>query len=114
MQYSLQRGRRFGPAPDWTFVNEVAPIPRCPDKDVVGPPIFPGNPNCALAMLFDPAGPRRLAFTALWYCARTLRAAITDDYARLASGGGQPFPGGIPVYPLSSYRQFRPFGFLYL
>ena len=36
----------------------------------------------------------------------TLRAALSDDYAKLASGGGQPFPGGIPVYPLSSCREF--------
>jgi hypothetical protein len=26
-------------------------------------------------------------------------------------GGGQLFPGGIPVYPLSSVGKFRPFGF---
>ena len=36
----------------------------------------------------------------------TLRAALSDDYAKLTSGGGQPFPGGIPVYPLSSCREF--------
>src|SRR5664279_455760 len=36
----------------------------------------------------------------------TLRAVLSDDYAKLASGGGQPFPGGIPVYPLSSCREF--------
>ena len=26
-------------------------------------------------------------------------------------GGGQPFPGGIPVYPLSSVGKFSPYGF---
>ncbi|MCX6929724.1 MAG: hypothetical protein NT154_41905 [Verrucomicrobia bacterium] len=36
----------------------------------------------------------------------TLRAALSDDDAKLASGGGQLFPGGIPVYPLSSCREF--------
>ena len=36
----------------------------------------------------------------------TLRAALSGDYAKLASGGGQPFPGGIPVYPLSSCGEF--------
>ena len=40
----------------------------------------------------------------------TLRAAIAGDDAKLASGGGQPFPGGIPIYPLSSVGKFRPFG----
>ena len=95
--------------------------------------MFPGNPIVLLPCSPTTVGPRRLAFTALWWCPRTLkrrrlqrcgqfrgsitrlrhwlstlRAAIPDDDARLASGGGQPFPGGIPVYPLSSYRQFRP------
>src|SRR5664279_3651103 len=36
----------------------------------------------------------------------TLRAVLSDDDAKLASRGGQPFPGGIPVYPLSSCREF--------
>ena len=91
--------------------------------------MFPGNPNVPLPCSQTPAGPRRLAFTALRYCSRrsnnespsiwlfrgsitrlqhwlfTLRAALSDDYAKLASGGGQPFPGGIPVYPLSSGRE---------
>jgi hypothetical protein len=92
-----------------------------------GPPRFPVNPNVPLPWSRTPAGPRRLAFAALRYCPRrldnegsdnclfrgsiarlwyslsTLRAALTSDYARLASGGGQPFPGGI-VAPTEFFR----------
>ena len=74
----------------------------------------PREPRCAFALLFDPGGPRRLALTAFGCCSRlsdnesssdvtlfrgsiarlqhwlfTLRAALSDDYAKLASGGGQ-------------------------
>ena len=42
----------------------------------------------------------------------TLHAALSDDDAKLASGDGQFFPGGIPFYPLSSVGQFQPLGFL--
>ena len=79
--------------------------------------MFPGNPNVPLPCSQTPAGPRRLAFTALRYCSRrsnnespsiwlfrgsitrlqhwlfTLRAALSDDYAKLASGGWPTFPG---------------------
>ena len=48
----------------------------------------------------------RGSITRLQHWLFTLRAALSDDYAKLASGGGQPFPGGIPVYPLSSCREF--------
>ncbi len=105
-------------------------------KDDVGSPKFPENPIVPLPCSRTPAEPRCLAFTALRCCPPTigpegprrhgsfrssiawpqlwlftLRAAIAGDDAKLASGGGQPFPGGIPVYPLSSVGKFRPFGF---
>ena len=41
----------------------------------------------------------------------TLHAAITGADAKLAFRGGQPFPGGIPVYPPSSVWKFPAFGF---
>jgi hypothetical protein len=41
----------------------------------------------------------------------TLRAAITGDEAKLASGGGQSSPSGIAVHPLSSVGKFPPYGF---
>ena len=41
----------------------------------------------------------------------TLRAAITGDDAKPASGGGQSSPGGIAVHPLSSVGKFPPYGF---
>jgi hypothetical protein len=104
-------------------------------KDDVGSPKFPENPSVPMPCSQTPAEPWRLAFTAPWCCPPsvelggprrhcsfrssitrpehwlfTLRAAITGDDAKLASGGGQPFPGGIPVYPLSSVGKFPPFG----
>ena len=90
----------------------------------------PWEPQCALAVLLDPgrtsapgssrrsgAAPAvlttkaptlslfRCSITRLRHWLFTLRAAISGDYAKLASGGGQPFPGGIG-YPLSSSEQF--------
>ena len=43
-------------------------VPRCPDKDVGGLPMFPGNPNVLLPCSSTPAGLGRLAFTALRCC----------------------------------------------
>jgi hypothetical protein len=95
----------------------VHPFPVFSPKDVHGSPMFPGNPDMPVPCSQTPAGPRRLAATALRCCPRyvdgegsrkqlfrgsiarlqhalsTLRAAFTGDDARLASGGRLAFPG---------------------
>jgi hypothetical protein len=94
----------------------------------------PREPLCASALLSDPGrasvpslrgtsvlppsgrqgGPQqpdyfRGSITELQHSLFTLRAALTSDYAKLASGGGQPFRVGV-YYPLSSVGRFRPCG----
>ena len=56
-----------------------AHLPRCPDKDVVGPPMFPGNPSVLLSCSATPAGLRRLAFAALECCPRLLYNEDSSD-----------------------------------
>ena len=105
-------------------------------KDDVGSHKFPENPVVPLPCSRTPAEPRCLAFVALRYCPPTaerggprrpwsfrssitrpqhwlftLRAAITDDDAKLASGVWPIFPGGDSCYPLSSVGKFPPFSF---
>ena len=117
-------------------INRCHPLPVLSPQGTCGSPKFPENPIVPLPCSRTPAEPRCLAFTALRCCPPirepegprrprafrssitrpqhslfTLRAAISDDDAKLASGDGQSFPGGIPVCPLSSVGKFPPFGF---
>ena len=107
----------FSPGP--SFAGLDRDTLGCP-KDGVGSPRFPGNPCVPMLCSQTPVEPRCLAFTALRYCPPlrrqrgprrpdyfrgsitkpqhslfTLRAVIADDYAKLASGGGQPFRVGV-------------------
>jgi len=100
-------------------------------QDAVGSPLFPGNPQVLLSCSPTPAGPPRLAFTARWCCSRgsdyessshVIISRLNHTASALAvyascrhflattqnslPGDGQPFPGGIPVYPLSSCGEF--------
>ena len=117
-------------------INRFHPTPVFGPQGTCGSPKFPENPKVAMPCSRTPVEPRCLAFTAPRCCPPlrnaeglddherfrssitrpehwlfTLRAAITDDDAKLASGDGQSFPGGIPRYPLSSVGKFPPFGF---
>jgi hypothetical protein len=92
---------------------------------------FPENPTVPLPCSWTPAEPWCLAFTAprccppsterggprqpwrfrssmtwLQHSLFTLRAAITGDYAKLASGVWPVFPGWDCKYPLSSVEKF--------
>ena len=118
------------------FFFPVSPISGLWSQGPCGAHKFPENPIVPLPCSWTPVEPRCLAFAALRYCPPTterggprqpwsfrssitrpqhslftLRAVITDDDAKLASGGGCPLPGGIPVYPLSSVGKFLPCGF---
>ena len=133
----MVRSRRLGSPPSARLgvVNRSHPFPVFGPQGTCGSHKFPENPIVPLPCSWTPVEPQCLAFTALRCCPPTterggprrpwsfrssitrpqhwlftLRAAITDDDAKLASGGGQPFPGGIPVYPLSSVGRFRPRG----
>jgi len=108
-----------------------ASVPVFGPKDANGSPLFPGNPQVLLPCSPTPAGPPRLAFTARWCCSRgsdyessshVIISRLNHTASALAvyascrhflattqnslPGDGQPFPGGIPVYPLSSCGEF--------
>jgi hypothetical protein len=112
-------------------INRFHPIPVFGPQGTCGSPKFPENPSVPMPCSRTPAEPWCLAFAAPRCAPRqrnaeglsdherfrssitrpehwlfTLRAVSSDDYAKLASGGGHPFPGGIPVYPLSSGGKF--------
>jgi hypothetical protein len=111
-------------------------------KDDVGSPKFPENPSVPMPCSRTPAEPRCLAFAALRCCPPTtepggprrpggfrcsitrpqhwlftLRAAIADDDAKLASGGWPLFPGwdsSLPTefcWEVSAFRPPLPLGF---
>ena len=105
-------------------------------KGTCGSPKFPENPIVPLPCSQTPVKPWCLAFTAPRYCPRHRDEEGLNNIAAfgalshgLSTGGlrfvppslattqnslpgvGQPFPGGIPVYPLSSVGKFQPFGF---
>ena len=113
-------------------VNRFHPCPVFGPQGTCGSPKFPGNPIVPLPCSRTPVEPPCLAFAALRYCPPTtkrggpqrhqsfrssitrpqhwlftLRAAITDDDAKLASGGWPIFPGWDSSYPLSSVGKFR-------
>ena len=107
-------------------------------KGTCGSPKFPENPIVPLPCSQTPVKPWCLAFTAPRYCPRhrdeeglnniaafgALSPGLSTGCLRFVPpslattqnslpGGGRPFPGGIPVYPLSSGGKFPPLGFLF-
>ncbi len=103
-------------------------------KDDVGSPKFPENPSVPMPCSRTPAEPRCLAFAALRCCPPsterggprrpwsfrssitrpqywlfTLRAAIADDDAKLASGGWPIFPGWDSTLPTEFSREVSAF-----
>ena len=64
----LRCRRGFVPSTRLGFVHEVAHFPRCPDKDVVGPPMFPDDPPVRLPGSQTPAGPDTLPMPVLRCC----------------------------------------------
>jgi hypothetical protein len=117
-------------------INRFHPIPVFGPQGTCGSPKFPENPIVPRPCSRTPAEPRCLAFTAPRCCPPatetggprrpgafrssitrpehwlfTLRAAITDDDAKLASGGWPSFPGWDSSVPTEFYREvsaFRP------
>ena len=100
------------------LLTGVTPFPVFGPQGICGSPILPEDPHVPLPCSRTPAEPRGLAFTALRCCPPTpvlrgprrsrefwssitrpehwrftLRAAITDDDAKLASGVWPIFPG---------------------
>ncbi len=123
-------------------VDRLHPLPVVGPQGTCGSPKFPENPSVPLPCSRTPAEPRCLAFTALRCCppsteqggprrpwsfrssiARpqhwlfTLRAAIADDDAKLASGVWPLFPGWDSSLPtefcreVSAFRLPLPLGF---
>ena len=105
-------------------------------KDDVGSPKFPENPIVPVPCSQTPAEPRRLAFAAPQCCPSHADQKGLDNIAAFGAlshglgtgclrfvppllattqnslpGDGQSFPGGIPMYPLSSIGKFLPLGF---
>jgi hypothetical protein len=117
-------------------INRFHPLPVFGPQGTCGSPKFPENPNVPMPCSWTPAEPWCLAFTAPRCCppySGTWRASTTScDFGALLHGlstgclrfvpplltttqnslpgDGHSFPGGIPVYPLSSIGKFRPFG----
>ena len=123
-------------------INRCHPLPVLSPQGTCGSPKFPENPIVPLPCSRTPAEPGCLAFTAPRCCPPptvpggprrpgafrssitrpqhwlfTLRAAIADDDAKLASGGWPLFPGwdsSLPTefcWEVSAFRLPLPLGF---
>jgi len=77
--------------PGQGVVLSGSPIAGLCSKDVFGSPMFPGNPIVLLPCSTTPAGPRRLAFTALRCCPRFSNnegSSDAVDFGALSHGFG--------------------------
>ena len=129
---SLVRSCRSGSPPPARLgvINRLHPFPVFGPQGTCGSPKFPENPIVPVPCSRTPAKPWRLAFAAPRCCPPsterggprppwsfrspitrprhwlfTLRAVITDDYAKLASGGRPIFPGWDSSLPTEFRRE---------